>query len=381
MATKAKAAKIRETTTTVVRREGGDDEIELQQQAPQQIDDDQGVHDELAGLLELGADETRWQITRISPADKAGFCTEYTGGDISLIRMQEDLGGGRYRIRGIDSRGRFIGQRTVFIADKPRSLQQPAPQTLGNDAQQAMFNMMQQQAQQQIQMLTNLVTGLIAKPAQVTPPPDPIAMIAALKDIMKPEVRDSSIETLLKGLELGKELASGGDGDGMASVIGKGIDTFGPMLEQGLRSRAAAPQPVQARVVNPVAPQIQQPQEATNVNAFELAKLLPWMQGQLRALIHQAARQRDPALYAEVFMDNLPEFITPQLLLDRFSSASALDDLASLNSGVLNHSRWFEEFRAHVLEYLTTPPEDDDGTAEANEFPLHGGGNEQRGDT
>ncbi len=37
---------------------------------------------------------------------------------------------------------------------------------------------------------------------------------------------------------------------------------------------------------------------------------LQWLKAQLGALLNQAARGKDPELYAEVMLDNLPTFVT-----------------------------------------------------------------------
>ncbi|MGN5503947.1 hypothetical protein, partial [Campylobacter coli] len=76
-----------------------DDEINLGSQEPEQ------EVDGLAGLLELGGDdEVVWRITCLSPSAKAGFCTEYNTSDLSLMRIQEEWGGGRYRVQGRNQR-------------------------------------------------------------------------------------------------------------------------------------------------------------------------------------------------------------------------------------------------------------------------------------
>lgn len=360
-AKKAKTAAVhRRTTTTVV--EGAGDEINILDNEPEQ---DQ---DELSALLELGGEnEIKWQVSKLSQPN-AGFCTDYSSGELSLSRIQDEWGGGQYRIKGTDTRGRFVGQRTIRIADKAKPQQQQAQQPQ-QDLQALLYKTMLDGAQRQADMLQNLLITMIQRPEKTTAAPDPIAMIAALKDIMQPAPapKDNGIDTLLKGLELGKELAGGGDGGGgdWSSVIGKGLDTFKPLLVEGMKQQQAQQAPAMGTHQAPrtlPAPAASgatvNNQEGQNVNIVQMAKVLPWMQQQVRALVHQASRGKDPALYAEVFMDNLPEFVTVELIVERFNQESALDDLAAINSGVLNYREWFEAFRVEVLELISADPED-----------------------
>ena len=93
---------------------------------------------------------------------------------------------------------------------------------------------------------------------------------------------------------------------------------------------------------------------------------LQFVRAQINALLVQAARDRDPELYAAVMLDNLPDFITEDEILERFSAPDAIDTLIGLDSRVGQYRQWFEEFRRAVIagfdtEEGETAPGPDDG--------------------
>ena len=350
---KAKVANQR-TTVTTVRTTAPDDDDEIKLSTSEPIPD----RDELAALIELGSEsEVRWKVTKLSEPN-SGYCADYSSNELSLSRIQEDWGGGRYRIRGTNDLGQFVGQRDMKIADKPRQQQlQVVQQQPQQELQAQMYKMMLDAARDQSSMLQNLLTSMINRPA--TQASDPLAMIAALKDILKPEKSDGGIEVLLRGLELGKELSGEGTGDNWSGLIGKGIDTFKPLIERiakepeknprGTANQEAAPAPA-ARLPAPGTVPAQQ--EGDNVNVIQMTKILPWLQAQVKALLVQAVRDKEPALYAAVFLDNLPDFVSVELILQRFGQENAIDELSTINGGVLQYRQWFEEFRDEVLQQI-----------------------------
>jgi hypothetical protein len=359
---KAKVANQR-TTVTTVRTTAPDDDDEIRLSTPESIPD----QDELAALMELGSEtEVRWKVTKLSEPN-SGYCGDYSSNELSLSRIQEDWGGGRYRIRGVNDRGQFVGQRDQKIADKPRSQQlQVMQQQPQQDLQAQMYKMMLDAARDQSSMLQNLLTSMINRPAAQSS--DPLAMIAALKDILKPEKSDGGIDVLLRGLELGKELSGDGSGDNWTGIVGKGIDTFKPLIDRiAANQPQARPRGAPAAEAAP-APNPQLPAPGTipatqgdDMNVIQMAKILPWLQAQVKALLVQAQRDKEPALYAAVFLDNLPEFVPVELILQRFSQPNAIDELGSINAGVLRYREWFEEFRIEVLNAIQ------EAAAEANQ--------------
>lgn len=90
---------------------------------------------------------------------------------------------------------------------------------------------------------------------------------------------------------------------------------------------------------------------------------LAWLKAQLNTLCYQAAKHAadptkgDPELYADIVLDNLPVFITPQALYERLAAPDALAQMAQVDARVNNFLPWFTTFRQAVLDAFS--PEDD----------------------
>ena len=81
-------------------------------------------------------------------------------------------------------------------------------------------------------------------------------------------------------------------------------------------------------------------------------KKITWLQKISADLCARAQRGKSAELYAEVFLDNLPPFVSEQEVAQRFQSPDAIAQLAQLNPNVAQFAPWFEEFRQHVIEIL-----------------------------
>jgi hypothetical protein len=80
---------------------------------------------------------------------------------------------------------------------------------------------------------------------------------------------------------------------------------------------------------------------------------IQFIKKQVEVLLHHAARDKNPELYAEVMLDNLPPYITPEVILQHIGADDAIAKLALLDSRVTQYAEWFEEFRQHVIAFLT----------------------------
>lgn len=357
-------------TRTVETRDGSEEiELEPADDLPAGIDEDA---DALAELDEMGGAGARYEVRRTSPAPFTGYVGTYPRDQFSPDRLFSEWGGGNYTIRVRGTNGQMIGSKQLQLAGNPHHKAEPAVQhaapaqggsLVGELA--PVLAAMQKSSESQISLLTSLVTGLINKPAPVLPPaPDPLAMIAALKDVLAPAKGDTggdAVKLLLQGLELGKELAGGGGESSMADVALKGFDTLKelaavtapatPAPRKPAAPPAAAPGTVPAQVAPPNKQPAAPPAQGAPVNP-NMAKL-QWLKQQTVALCGIAARDKDPALYAEVFLDNLPETFDVQEVLTQMQTPGAIDRLALLNPNVKKFAAWFEEFRQEVIALLT----------------------------
>ena len=86
----------------------------------------------------------------------------------------------------------------------------------------------------------------------------------------------------------------------------------------------------------------------------DTARKIAWIKQQTVVLVYQASRGKSPALYAELFLDNLPPFLPEAEVLEQMQGEGAMQKLAMLNSKVLTFPEWFEEFRKEVVTMIET---------------------------
>lgn len=366
-----------ETTTAPAEPQDANDEIIV---APET---DSVEEDLIADLLAAGIEEEiTYQVRRIAPADKAAYCTKYSRGDLSLDRIREDWGAGTYTITAFDAAKRYKKRNTVKIAESLRPTLGPTSQTtqLAEMAQILRANV--PPAQQQgmdmgavltsiMQSQTSLLTAILSRPVPVPPPPpDPLPMITAIASLLKPASSEASgVSMLLKGLQLGKEMSGGSD---WTDVATRGLDTLAPIVGELVQARKNAaptapaatqrPIPHPSRVALPPGHAPAQPAESAretspetqpeNEAAMDTIKKLQWLTRQATVLVVQAEADKNPELYAEVFVDQLPPFFTLAEVREQLDKPDAIDQLGRLHSPVLQYRPWFEKFRKAALRFI-----------------------------
>jgi hypothetical protein len=340
--------------------------------------------DALDKLRELsgGNSLAKFEVRRVLPSALAGYCTTLAGEEMTMERLQDELGPGTYAIRVRLPGGKFAGSDRVQIADLPKHRQpaplaaapvvsQPAP--AGGGELGVVLAAMQRGTEAQISMLTSLVQSLINKPTPAGA--DTLDVIEKLAPLLKPEKSDGgadAVKMLLQGIELGKDLGGSGGEAGFADVFMKGLDTIKTVAATQPQPRpsarragpAAGTVPAQELPNNPSPPAAVVAQPKREVNP--MLRVLQWIKNQTVMLCHQAARQKDPELYAELFLDNLPDGLTEEMVMERMQKPDAIDELATINPMVLQYREWFEQFRDEVIELLQ-PTEDADEESEEAE--------------
>ena len=339
--------------------------------------------DVIAELRGIGAgDGLRYRVSKVSgkPGEAAGYCATYDAGDLSLDAIREQFGGGKYRIRVVDMAGQYKGNATVDIVGLPKIAAPSAPAAPPPQDYNGIASIIEalkkgQPAPDGNNATMTLMLGMIENQGKMFQ-----AMMTANKGPSVAEIlaivnaqggggnSKSSVDLLLEGVKLARELGGGGGGeDSMTSVAKEGLGILGQLIEQrgapaAQHSAPRLPPPAAGAVAAaPVA--VIQP-EGGNVGILEK---INWLKRQTAGLVLQASRDKDPELYAEVMLDNLPPFISPQEILQRLSAADAVDQLAALNSDVLQHREWFDDFRQEVVRMLTEAAQ-----PEVREAPLPG---------
>lgn len=392
MAKNAAKERVKRTTTVVEERGQVDppanDELDLtdpEPALPEEMDAMDKLH-ELSG----GNSAARYEIRRTLPAMEAGYCGTLTHEEMTMERIAEEWGAGSYTVRVRLPGGKFAGSTGVQIAPLPKSKQPPpvaSQHAAPSNGMGEMIAAMQRNTDSQISMLSTLVKSLIERPLPTPPtpppPPDTLAILATAKQLFAKNDSSGDLTMFMKGLEFGKELGGDGGTD-FGTLLSKGIDGL-----KDLSAMNPAPQPQPQRRARPAlappgtVPAREPAAEAAPIvqaGAPPMLQLLQWLKQQTVMLCHQASKGKDPGLYAELFLDNLPDGLTPETILAQLEAPDAIQKLAKLNANVLNFPEWFEQFRQECIAELTGGDDDetdDDGAGPIEAAPgveIIGGG-------
>lgn len=310
----------------------------------------------------------------------------------SLDVLRDKYNGGEFQLF-ITKDGRLWKNRTVTI-EPPQAVHEPLPPAAPD-----VVSAMREGFQKQAELMANVVKTL-AVPA---PAPKPllegvnitelVGGIAALLQVLRPPTPvpqappvETYINVLMKGIELAKDVKGDG-GEGDTSLLGLVKELIkSPMLSTAMQATLA-----QAQAQAPAAPQRPQvpmrprppapPPAATapSTPAASPAQPTPSFAGEtsvhpmlptyLGILVSKAAAQSDPAIYADLVLDNLDDAQLTQLL---GAEPTPVDWLATINPGVNTHRVWFETLVRLIDEALeTVDPEPLDGVPLAP--PLNAG--------
>jgi hypothetical protein len=380
------AAFITEEDRDVQRR--ADEIAALQEQARKDgrapLDDelnDEGIQDdELRSLSELdSAGDVRWIITCTAPPDKTGYVGELVSGELSLQKIAQLWGPGRYRVKGLRDNGQFFRQRTVTVskASIPASAPTSAPQS--SNVQDLLAILAADKRQQQESMmkwaailapimgpvllklfdrggtsLADLTTALknMKELSGDKPPPDSLAQLTQVQKLIE-VVRDMQPEPSQAGST-------------WVDLIRDAVQTVGPGLAAGLASKAGAPAAQPARpVAPPPTPRALLPGAAGAVNvpnpptaapvhanpeaANPMMALLHWFQEQLPGLEIRAAQDRDPAVYAQVLLDTVPENVDVREIQGILKRRDWWQLLSNFRPSIAPYQEWFKELHGELM--------------------------------
>lgn len=314
-----------------------------------------GAWDDLDALLaELGAEANyEVRLNRHEPKDAAGYLGTMELSATFLDDVMREHGGGKYYARVVAVGAGNSGYRKGFtfrIAGAPKAKADDIPTA---------------------DYASKVESAVNAALARLQPQKDPMEMALKIVEAMRPAIASSGgmdTATLLdlmdrreqRGLELGRQLAERGDGDGLGSVVRDMAPALLAVLNRDvtLRERTAtnggAPR---AALPNPSSP-APEPVNVTYPAGYEwLAELRPF----LPMLAAQARGEKDPALYADVVLDN-----APTAMLDKVRAVAAapdfVDTVVRLAPEMSNWPGWFREFVGHVRDGVMEK-NDDEGAA------------------
>lgn len=319
--------------------------------------------DELRALAELDSgNEAKWVVTRLSDigAKKAGYCGELSTGELSNAKVAEEWGVGKYRVKGTRQNGTIAGQRTITIAEAPKGAVQALMPAQPANTVQDVIALMDARAEASsermlkwaavlgpllVPVLQNLFAG--NKGTSMT---ELTTGLAALKQLDGGTKVDQMTE-FTKLLELVDRVK--GDepkpaGSTWVDLVRDGLAQLPTMAQTIIAARTGQPMP---QLAAPATPQTDD--EARAAHAEPTGEtMLAWLKRQLEALTHQASMNKDPGLYAEVMLDNLPAGADPAFLRDQLAAADWWQRLAAFSPGVQPYKGWFDECRAELLQGL-----------------------------
>ena len=368
--------------------------------------DEPDEDDALSELRGLGVDgEYKFTVSRVArkPGEQSGYCATYQAGDLSLDAIRDQFGGGKYKVRVTDSGGRYVANRTLEIMDVPKrdapaaAPAQPFVMPQGPDMQgiAALLSAVKPGADASTTIMPLILAmmesqGKMFAAMMNRPQPEamkPMELIALLKATQNDKASDP-VELLMRGLELGKSLGGGGEDTSFMGVAKTGLEALMPLIQQQATQPAAvpapvrralpAPVPVPAQLPNsspamvPIPNAVQEAAPAQETGDVNILRKLQWLRGQTAALIVQASRNKDPALYAEVFLDNLPPGIEPTEIFERFNAPDAVAQLAQVDARVNQFAPWFEQFRQEVLGLLTDDEEGEEDPGAPGDLGVDG---------
>lgn len=357
----------RKTVTTTVEGDEDDDK----DITGADIERDEDV---IRALTEIeGSDEIRWQIYRLSEPD-SGFVVVLSTAELSVERIAE-LGAGRYRVRGIRENGTYFKSKIITIAKRPQPvgggvLTDLLEQTKTKNIEplQMMTLLMNQQQNSQQQMTQVMVAALGRKEESKTEIPWGAIVAAippslvALKEFFSSKA--DPMKQMMDAIALTEKLRGDGDKPGTTwpDLLKEGLATI-PATLQSLRSTPpdTSPTVTASTVEVPLAikPPSQTP-EAVMPPADMNIQLIGWFRELIAKWFKAAQRNGNPELYAELFIDELPDSITDDQIISMLGADDWWMKLVAFESKLAPYQGWFTQLRAHILSNFVSESDEDD---------------------
>lgn len=330
---------------------------------------------ELGGVSDEDAKVTVYRVNAKDGRRNDSWVMECHPSEFSIARLAQEFGGGQYRIAGIkfdasrNQKVRFcnrivtiegVRETTPYISAARAVAQQPTASIDGNVLS-AIQQGFERLAQSQLQMMQAMQQPKI-DPAQMRR--ELLQDMAMMREIMVGNNGNNTgaVEMLLKGIELARDLSPAAGEAGTADILLEALKTFGKPIAQTVLAQAAQSQQIAPLISNnPVSSENQQILPQVEMNRTEApvidttikeAEMLKYYISQLLVL---AKDTRDPSLYAELIVDQLPD----EQLNAIVSRADFIPWLISVNPEISGYVPWFEELRASIMEILTQAPESD----------------------
>lgn len=310
-----------------------------------QITDEETVELDILNEMNGGVGDSKYKyrVNRVTGPNYKGvrepFCFE---GDAATFvgiheKIAKDHGPGQYRIR-IFKDNRLVRRFDVEI-DKALVVPIPPPLPEKND----LASVIAEMNRNQMVFMERIITRLEQPGTQTQA--DPFSMMEKMSTIMKNMRGEETGAAALfgaftKGIEAFRDM--GGNGGSEKGLLDFASDFLkSPMLETIVKNKANPPAviPLPENNQNPQIEVQQQPQDILTTT--------------IQFLITKAARNADPALYAEYVLDNLPLEMTQTIVND----PQILPKLMQAYPAMMQYNVWFQELLADLKQQAQTETE------------------------
>jgi len=328
--------------------------------AAQQEDNmENGEEDISAILARLGNDnKAHVRLYREVRGGKLEFLDKFSPAEwlaLDVDGVKDNYGAGDYRIRVYDEHSKVRGNRGFSIARLPTLNAVPAPpvaQAPSEHIASVVANAVAATLAPVLERLASATGNRESFLRELVQYKTLFAPVAAAASLPMPAPNDP-LDMLRKVLDISKDLKSDGAEKTVSDVMLELLQQFGPVLTERMQqmraasgAAGAAPQ-ARGIVAGPVLPTT--PTGATQVQSAEDS-----MRFSVSFLVAQAEMKKDPELYADVVLDQLPQDWIEQSMSMTTDELLAL--LATLDPRVNQHAEWFRELHTKMKE-LTAPDE------------------------
>lgn len=367
----AKTGKRGKKNTVIIEPEEELEEDELEEEAAQEALEGEARERDLAAILEsLGGSSIKNILLKVYRKDpknsKREWVTNARPEDLPLESMiQAEFGGGLYEIdiytpdpHGGSSKKAVVPMPLAARRDPP-----PGGPAQSFDIERLITKMGEQQAaaiRQVTEMLTLKVENMVLKSGggQGMGGKDMLEMFALFQKLM-PQSKSQTLPEMLTEFAQLKELGLFGGDNGKTGwdALLEGVKTLADT------AKATAARAVPARLAAPGAQQesdIETESPAGDTAGLEGADMFTMiLRAHLQELCKKAADDRNPAVYAQVAADEVPEAYYGKLLEFLGSDdAQAVANLAKVCPEVGSYQPWFMEFCAELraeIELVADP--------------------------
>jgi hypothetical protein len=323
---------------------------------PSETTEIDGSIEEMLGRLDLGNEGTVCVYRYVKHGAKE-YCARVPPADLDEDFIREQFGGGKYFLRVVDGRGRYVRSFSLSIAqERTQTAPAPVPAAAANGgASDVQIQLLREQLARQHEMLLRLMEGNAKPPAAVNDIVEGIARIHALTPKQESALGLSDLMAAFRqGIEIAREVGTGGDEKmGWVHLIERVLEKA-PALVGGIAS-AARPELNLSQA--PAAPS---PKE--NGHMLLLRSVLPFLK-------QKCLRQSDPGLYVDFVMDG--NLDGPQLAALYKLLAEPYEQLGEIDPELLTepYRAWFLKLFDGLRDALQSSDDSGERRRDADNAP------------